>query len=86
MRTIQLTVDLTDVPRRLAHVEANLPVRPNTTASFTTPLWLCASHKPNGPAIASQVSHLPPTMATGRLSGVAIPHSFIFIMSTFQAG
>lgn len=49
MRTIQLTVDLTDVPRRLAHVEANLPMRPNTTASFTTPLWLCASHKPNGP-------------------------------------
>lgn len=49
MRITQLTVDLTDVPRRLAHVEALLPVRPNTTASFTTPLWLCASHMPNGP-------------------------------------
>lgn len=24
-------------------------MRPNTTASFTTPLWLCASHMPNGP-------------------------------------
>ncbi|KAJ6783334.1 hypothetical protein PWT90_08685 [Aphanocladium album] len=49
MRSIQLYVDLTDAPRRLTHVVADLPVRPNTTASFTTPLWLCASHIPNGP-------------------------------------
>lgn len=49
MRIIQLTVDLTDVPRRLAHVETDLPVQPNSTASFTTPLWLCATHMPNGP-------------------------------------
>ncbi|PMB68514.1 hypothetical protein BM221_005093 [Beauveria bassiana] len=49
MRIIQLTVDLTDAPRRLAHVVADLPVRPNTTASFTTPLWFCATHMPSGP-------------------------------------
>ncbi|KAM3554728.1 hypothetical protein ARSEF4850_006317 [Beauveria asiatica] len=49
MRVIQLTVDLTDAPRRLAHVVADLPVRPDTTASFTTPLWSCATHMPSGP-------------------------------------
>ncbi|KAJ3498217.1 hypothetical protein NLG97_g1294 [Lecanicillium saksenae] len=49
MRSIQLYVDLTDAPRRLTRVVADLPVRPNTTASFTTPLWLCASYMRNGP-------------------------------------
>lgn len=49
MRLIHLSVDMTDAARRLVGVVADLPVQPGTTASFTTPLWLCASHTPNGP-------------------------------------
>lgn len=49
MRSIQLSVDLTDVGRRLSHVVVDLPVTSGSVASFTTPLWLCPSHMPNGP-------------------------------------
>ncbi|KAJ2975366.1 hypothetical protein NQ176_g5559 [Zarea fungicola] len=49
MRPIELTVDLVDAPRRLAHVTADMPVLPNSRASFTTPLWIYESHMPDGP-------------------------------------
>lgn len=49
MRSIELDVDLTDVARRIVSVVADLPVQPGSTASFTTPLWICESHVPNGP-------------------------------------
>lgn len=43
MRSIQLCIDLTDA------IVADFPVQPNTTASFTTPLWLAATHMPDVP-------------------------------------
>lgn len=49
MRSTQLYIDVTDAPRRLTHVVAEFPVLPDTTASFTTALWLPATHMPDGP-------------------------------------
>ncbi|KAK1757911.1 peptidase m61 domain protein [Echria macrotheca] len=49
MRVIQILVDLTDTPRGLFHVDVQLPVRPDSTATFTTPLWIQESHRDNGP-------------------------------------
>lgn len=49
MLPINLAVDLTEAYRRLIHVEIDHPVQPCVTARFTTPLWLCESHCPNGP-------------------------------------
>lgn len=48
-RCIEVTVDLTDVPRRLAHVSVDMPVQGGTTAALTTPLWMCESHLASGP-------------------------------------
>lgn len=66
MRYIQLRVDLIDAPRRLGHVEVELPVRPNTTASFTTPLWQCGTHMPSGPV--ARIAGLYFTANNGRQS------------------
>lgn len=65
MRSILLCIDLTDAPRRLTHVVADFPVQPNTTASFTTPLWLPALHMPDGPV--GQIVNLFFTVGHGRI-------------------
>lgn len=44
---IQIVADLTEAARHLYHAEIDLPVAPGP-ATFTTPLWLPASHQPNG--------------------------------------
>ncbi len=44
---IQIVADLTETARHLYHAEIDLPVAPGP-ATFTTPLWLPASHQPNG--------------------------------------
>lgn len=49
MRAISLNIDVREAHRHIVHVLAHLPVRSGSTASFTTPLWICESHKPNGP-------------------------------------
>ena len=49
MRIIHISVDLTEVPRSLFHVRVELPVRPNSVAIFTTPVWIQESHRDNGP-------------------------------------
>lgn len=49
MRVIHISVDLTEAPRSLFHVQVELPVRPNSVAIFTTPVWIQESHRDNGP-------------------------------------
>lgn len=49
MKAIEISVDATEAYRKLLHVQVHLPVEEGTTAKFTTPLWLCDSHVPNGP-------------------------------------
>jgi len=45
---IRITADLTESSRRLFHAEIDLPVHAGP-AVFTSPLWIPASHSPNGP-------------------------------------
>jgi predicted metalloprotease with PDZ domain len=45
---IQITVDLTDAPRRLFHADVDLPVTPGPI-TLTTPKWIPGHHAPNGP-------------------------------------
>src|SRR3569833_2887734 len=49
MQTTQISVDLTEVSRKLIHVQVKLPVQSDSVAVFTTPLWIPESHRSNGP-------------------------------------
>ena len=46
---IQITADLTDAPRKLFHVEVDLPVTEGPL-TLTTPKWIPGTHMPAGPA------------------------------------
>src|SRR6202162_4089311 len=46
---IQITVDLSDVPRKLFHAEVDLPVIAGPLA-LITPKWIPGQHMPYGPA------------------------------------
>ena len=45
---IQITVDLSDAPRKLYHAEVDLPVTAGPLA-LTTPKWIPGTHQPLGP-------------------------------------
>ena len=45
---IQITVDLSDAPRKLYHAEVDLPVTAGPLA-LTTPKWIPGTHQPFGP-------------------------------------
>jgi len=45
---IQITADLSDVPRKLLHADVDLPVTPGPLA-LTTPKWIPGTHMPSGP-------------------------------------
>jgi len=45
---IQITVDLSDAPRKLYHAEVDLPVTAGRLA-LTTPKWIPGTHQPFGP-------------------------------------
>jgi predicted metalloprotease with PDZ domain len=45
---IQITVDLSDAPRKLYHAEVDLPVTAGPL-SLTTPKWIPGTHQPLGP-------------------------------------
>ncbi len=45
---IQITVDLSDAPRKLYHAEVDLPVAAGPLA-LTTPKWIPGTHQPFGP-------------------------------------
>src|SRR5580693_7976797 len=45
---IQITVDLSDVPRKLFHAEIDLPVTPGPV-TLITPKWIPGDHRPTGP-------------------------------------
>ncbi|MGB9246110.1 MAG: hypothetical protein WCC03_22380 [Candidatus Acidiferrales bacterium] len=45
---IQITVDLSDAPRKLYHAEVDLPVAAGQLA-LTTPKWIPGTHQPLGP-------------------------------------
>jgi predicted metalloprotease with PDZ domain len=45
---IQITVDLSDAPRKLYHAEVSLPVTAGPLA-LTTPKWIPGTHQPLGP-------------------------------------
>lgn len=45
---IEITVDLTDAPRKLFHADVDLPVTPGPI-SLTTPKWIPGHHMPSGP-------------------------------------
>ncbi|MFY9733238.1 MAG: hypothetical protein WB723_02775 [Candidatus Acidiferrales bacterium] len=45
---IQITVDLSDAPRKLYHAEVDLPVTAGPRA-LTTPKWIPGTHQPLGP-------------------------------------
>src|SRR3569833_634622 len=49
MQTTQISVDITEVSRKLIHVQVKLPVQSDSVAVFTTPLWIPESHRSNGP-------------------------------------
>lgn len=46
---IHIAVDLTESGRRLLHAVVVLPVKPDSTACFATPLWVQEHHAANGP-------------------------------------
>jgi len=46
---IQITVDLSDAPRKLYHAEIDIPVE-SGVVSLTTPEWIPGNHRPTGPA------------------------------------
>lgn len=46
---INIAVDLTESGRRLLHAVVDLPVKPDSTALFATPLWVQEHHAANGP-------------------------------------
>jgi predicted metalloprotease with PDZ domain len=46
---IQITADLSDVPRKLYHAEIDLPVIAGPL-TLTTPKWIPGEHRPTGPA------------------------------------
>jgi predicted metalloprotease with PDZ domain len=48
---IQITVDLTDAPRKLYHAEVDLPVTAGPL-SLITPKWIPGNHRPTGPVDA----------------------------------
>lgn len=48
---IQITVDLSDAPRKLYHAEVDLPVTAGPL-SLTTPKWIPGNHRPTGPVDA----------------------------------
>src|ERR1700719_4584744 len=45
---IQITVDLSDVPRKLFHAEIDLPVTAGPV-TLITPKWIPGDHRPTGP-------------------------------------
>ncbi|CAN8100658.1 unnamed protein product [Discula destructiva] len=45
---IDIAVDLTETGRRLLHAVVDFPVKPNSVASFATPLWIQEYHAANG--------------------------------------
>jgi predicted metalloprotease with PDZ domain len=45
---IQITADLSEVPRKLYHAEVDIPVKPGPV-SLTTPKWIPGNHRPTGP-------------------------------------
>jgi predicted metalloprotease with PDZ domain len=45
---IQITADLTDAPRKIAHAEIDLPVTPGPV-TLITPKWIPGTHQPFGP-------------------------------------
>lgn len=49
MDLIHIAVDLTESGRRLLHAVVDLPVKPDSTALFATPLWVQEHHAANGP-------------------------------------
>lgn len=47
-KSIQITADLSDAPRKLYHAEIDLPVAAGPLA-LTTPKWIPGDHRPTGP-------------------------------------
>ncbi|KAB5546834.1 peptidase m61 domain-containing protein [Coniochaeta sp. 2T2.1] len=49
MRVIHIAVDLTEASRCLIHATVQLPVKPDSVAIFTTPVWIQEMHSASGP-------------------------------------
>lgn len=47
--TIELTVDATDLARRVFHVHQSIPVQPGSTVRLLYPKWIPGKHRPDGP-------------------------------------